>query len=91
MTFNPSGWFCPPKDAVGTCDADAVTLHTWGPFCLTHQDVVDRSRQHAGPDGYLGERLRCGLWIPLGQGGPHRPAEELWQGPSHAGTRPGAS
>jgi hypothetical protein len=90
-TFNPSGWFHPPPDAVGICDADAVILHSWGPFCLAHQAEVDGSRQHSGADGFLGERLRSGVWVWLNQGGPYRSATELWQGSSDLEGQPGGA
>lgn len=71
----------PPEDAPWLCHRDAVVLHSWGPFCWEHQLEVDQCRQSGGSDGYLAQRLRSGLWVRVGQGGPTGPLEELWAGP----------
>lgn len=77
---NTSGWFLPPADAVGFCDLDAVSLHSWGAFCRTHQEEVDQAKQHGGADGYLGQRKANGVWVHLFQCGPLDPPRVLWDG-----------
>jgi hypothetical protein len=76
-----AGYLNPRPDAPWLCDRDAVVLHSWGPFCWEHQQEVDQARQSGGSDGYLGQRLRSGLWVRVGQGGPVGPLAELWAGP----------
>ena len=60
------------------CDQDAVALHTWGRFCLTHLDELSHDRTDPGGAVYLAERLRSGLWVHWM---PRSPVEELWHGP----------
>jgi hypothetical protein len=60
------------------CDQDAVALHTWGRFCLTHLDELNHDRTDPGDAVYLAERLRSGLWVHWM---PRSPIEELWHGP----------
>jgi hypothetical protein len=76
-----AGYINPRADAPWLCDRDAVVLHSWGPFCWEHQQEVDECRQSGGSDGYVAQRLRSGLWVRLGQGGPAGPLPELWSGP----------
>lgn len=76
-----AGYMRPHPDAPWLCDRDAVVLHSWGPFCWEHQLEADECRQSGGSDGYLAQRLRSGLWVHLGQGGPTGPLAELWAGP----------
>lgn len=76
-----AGYMNPSKEAPWLCERDAVVLHSWGPFCWEHQMAVDECRQSGGSDGYLGQRLRSGLWVRVWQGGPIGPLAELWAGP----------
>jgi hypothetical protein len=60
------------------CDQDAVALHTWGRFCLTHLDELSHDLTDPGGAVHLAERLRSGLWVHWM---PRNPIEELWHGP----------